>query len=270
MKMKTISILCALLLTTSCAAKYESFTAGDGKPNRAMVQKAAMDLVDSYAAFGVAENIKLHPAKHDTVLAPVIEQRLRENGLSVLVVGPRSFFEGKGQQSEGVDVRYRASYFGNIGTYCLGIGEAGSQIMCRMYEGSQPISSITTRGFNKKAKPKQLPVRNDELLDDEVQMAKEGDATTTSIPSTITESVVLGRLAPSKTAELSIIETAHLDNDQLRSVVERYTRYLPETEQSAIDTERRPGETEVMHRSRLLKQMKIVYSYQYHQGIGYE
>ena len=274
MKMRSTSLVCILALTTSCSAKYESFTAGDGKPNKTMLQKAAMDLVDSYAAFSGTGNIRLHIAKNDTVLAPAIEQRLRVNGFSVFVVGPRTFLSGSSKHDEGIDVRYRASYFGNIGTYCLGIGEAGSKIMCRMYEGSEPISSITTRGFKNKAKTKQIPVKDDRLLDDDVRIAKNTSKPTMGnireMPATISESAVLGRIDPPDASELSIIETANLNNDQLRSVVERYTAYLPQNAQGSFDADKRPGETEEVHRRRLLKQMRIVYSYQYHKGIGYE
>jgi len=279
MNIRTIVMFCFLVLTTSCAAKYQSFTSGDGKPEDLMIQTAVADLVDSYAATGGSETIRLHTAKQDSLLGPVIEQRLRENGRSVVLVAPPAIFSGGAEQSEGIDMRYRASYFGNIGTYCLGIGETGNQIVCRMYEGAEPISSITTRGFNNKRSAKQIPVKDDSLLDDEVQMAKyykppsvssSSESILGSIPTRMTESVILGRLAPPETDELSIIQTAHLDNDELRSVVQRYVAYLPRNSQPSFEAERRAGETEDMYRTRLLKQMKIVYSYQFHDGVGYE
>lgn len=289
MKMKMIGIAVCLALTSGCAARYQSFTAGDGLPDKTMLQKASSDLVDSYASLGGVGAIRLHTAKGDNVFVAAIENRLRVNGFSVMVIQPGSIFKRTSVEDKGTDLRYRASYYNNIGTYCLGIGASGSQIMCRMYEGSEPISSITTRGFDIRSTAEQIPVK-DQTLSDDVLIANRDSIPTTkkivSIPASITESsvfetAVLGgstafepQHSPApvptpKVDELSIIETSHLNNDELRSVVDRYTKYLPERGQTFV-SERLPGETDQMHRQRLLKQMRVVYSYQYHDGVGYE
>jgi len=250
---KALSLIALALLTTSCAAKYESFVEGDKTTKGNHVVSAVSNLVDSYTTTVGGNSFRLHPAKRDTILIPALEQRLRESGHSVVVVRPKQIFDFKQskKQGEGIDLRYRASYVGNIGTYCLGIGESSEQMLCRMYDRGKPISSITATGVKAAKKPKYIPVdengstgtQQDRLLDD-----------STASPAD----------------ELNIIQTAHLDNDQLRSTLERYVAYLPPTTQISFTGDRQEGETEEMYRSRLLKQMKIIYSYQYHQGIGYE
>lgn len=274
---KALSLIALALLTTSCAAKYESFVEGDKTTKGNHVVSAVSNLVDSYTTTVGGNSFRLHPAKRDTILIPALEQRLRESGHSVVVVRPKQIFDFKQskKQGEGIDLRYRASYVGNIGTYCLGIGESSEQMLCRMYDRGKPISSITATGVKAAKKPKYIPVDENGSTGGNIQMVRRPTS-----PQLVPELQVLAkptqqdRLLDDSTAspadELNIIQTAHLDNDQLRSTLERYVAYLPPTTQISFTGDRQEGETEEMYRSRLLKQMKIIYSYQYHQGIGYE
>lgn len=153
---RNIALVFAVLLTTSCAAKYQSFVEGSETADAVLVEAAITDLVGTYRSTreNSNETILLHPAEDDALVMPLLESHLREEGYAVRILTPAkggsgSFTEKIDTESDGVDLGYRASFIDGQNTYCLGM-HSNRQLVCRVYESGKPASAITTKGIELK------------------------------------------------------------------------------------------------------------------------